>query len=135
MRRKQRDASERGHGGRRSSLSARLETVRYITKIKSSSGNRPTMPLQQIAEALVEAGHKSLDDQARALGIHRATAWTIVKTKHKLGRLSAKTTKRILANPDTPPSVRAIVIKYLAERSKVFGAPQTKEEQRVHRRD
>ena len=74
------------------------------------------MPLQQIAEALVKAGHKSLDDQARALGIHRATAWTIVKTKHKLGRLNAKTTRRILENPDTPPSVRAIVAKYLAER-------------------
>jgi len=120
MRRKQRDASERGHGGRRSSLSARLETVRYITKIKSSSGNRPTMPLQQIAEALVEAGHKSLDDQARALGIHRATAWTIVKTKHKLGRLNAKTTQRILANPDTPPVVRAVIEKYLSERLEVL---------------
>jgi hypothetical protein len=82
------------------------------------------MPLQQIAEALVKAGHKSLDDQARALGVHRATAWTIVKTKHKLGRLNAKTTQRILANPATPPSVRAIVAKYLTERSEVFGAPQ-----------
>lgn len=91
--------------------------------------------LQHISDALIASGYTTLDEQARALGIHRATAWTIVKRKHKLGRLSAKTTKRILANPDTPPSVRAIVIKYLAERSKVFGAPQTKEEQRVHRRD
>ena len=133
MRRKRLDASEHRHNGRRPSLNARLETVRYIAEIRSSSGDRPTMPLQQIAEALVEAGHKSLDDQARALGVHRATAWTIVKTKHKLGRLNAKTTQRILANPATPPSVRAIVAKYLTERSEVFGAPQTKEEQKVHR--
>jgi hypothetical protein len=58
-----------------------------------------------------------LDQQAKALGVHRSTAWTIIKTRHKLGRLSAKTTQRILANPDTPPSVRSVIQKYLAERS------------------
>ena len=91
--------------------------------------------LQHISDALIASGYTTLDEQARALGIHRATAWTIIKTKHKLGRLSAKTTKRILENPDTPPSVRAIVVKYLAERSEVFGAPQPKIEQTVHRSD
>ena len=91
--------------------------------------------LQDIADALIADGYTTLDKQARALGIHRATAWTIVNTKHKLGRLSAKTTQRILANPDTPPSVRAIVVQYLAERSKVFGAPQPKVERTVHRSD
>jgi hypothetical protein len=133
MRKKRLDASEQRHNGRRPSLSTRLETVRYITEIRSSSGDCLTTPLQQIAEALVQAGHRSLDDQARALGIHRSTTWTIIKTKHKLGRLSAKTTKRILANPNTPPSVRAIVAKYLAERSKVFDASQPKVEQIGHR--
>ena len=120
MRRKRLDASEHRHNGRRPSLSTRLETVRYITEITSSSGNCRTTPLQQISEALVEAGHKSLDDQARALGIHRATAWTIVKMKHKLGRLNAKTTQRILENPETPPAVRAVIEKYLIEKSKLL---------------
>ena len=73
--------------------------------------------LQDISEALTESGYTKLDQQAKALGIHRSTAWTIVKTKHKLGRLSTKTTKRILANPVTPPAVRSIIQKYLAERS------------------
>ena len=73
--------------------------------------------LHHISEALIASGYTTLDDQAKALGVHRSTAWTIVKTKHKLGRLSAKTTKRILANPATPASVRAIVQRYLAERS------------------
>jgi hypothetical protein len=54
---------------------------------------------------------------AQALGIHRNTAWTIVKNKHKLGRLSAKTIDRILNNPDTPPSVRAIVQQYASARA------------------
>jgi hypothetical protein len=72
--------------------------------------------IQDIADALLAAGYTSLDEQAKALGIHRATAWTIVKTKHKLGRLNITTTQRILANPDTPQTVRAVIQQYLAER-------------------
>ena len=73
--------------------------------------------LQDISEALTESGYTKLDQQAKALGINRSTAWTIVKVKHKLGRLSSKTTSRILANPETPPAVRDVVRQYLAERS------------------
>jgi Mn-dependent DtxR family transcriptional regulator len=80
-------------------------------------GTRKYIVLQQIREALVQSGYTKLDQQAKALGVHRSTAWTIIKTRHKLGRLSAKTTQRILANPDTPPSVRSVIQKYLAERS------------------
>jgi hypothetical protein len=72
--------------------------------------------IDNIREALVTSGYTSLDQQAKALGIHRSTTWTIIKNKHKLGRLSAKTTSRILANPETPPSVRAVVLRYLSER-------------------
>jgi hypothetical protein len=88
----------------------------------STSGDTPrkyAVKLHHISEALVASGYTTLDDQAKALGIHRSTAWTIIKTKHKLGRLSTKTTKRILANPATPASVRAIVQRYLAERSDI----------------
>lgn len=75
-----------------------------------------TVGLQHISEALIASGHTKLDAQAKALGLHRSTAWTIVKTKHKLDRLSTKTTKRILANPELPVSVRSVVQTYLAER-------------------
>jgi plasmid maintenance system antidote protein VapI len=71
-----------------------------------------SIELGRIAEALVTSGYTSLDQQAQALGIHRNTAWTIVKNKHKLGRLSAKTVDRILSNPETPPSVLVIVQQY-----------------------
>jgi len=100
----------------RPSLTARLETVRYLGEIKSSSDVRRPVPFLQIAEALVEAGYRSLDAQAKALGIHRSTAWTIIKAKHKLGRLHTKTTQKILENPETPLTVRAVVLRYLAER-------------------
>jgi DNA-binding CsgD family transcriptional regulator len=62
------------------------------------------------------AGYSSLDEQAKALGIHRATAWTIIKNKHKLGCLNQATVSRILANSGTPQSVRLVVEQYLNER-------------------
>ena len=73
--------------------------------------------IQHIADALVAEGCVALDKQAKALGVHRSTAWTIMRTKHKLDRLSLKTTNRMLASPELPPSVRIIVLQYLAERS------------------
>src|SRR5262245_60369212 len=98
-----------------SNLSTRLELVRCIDKVNSRFRRR-TVLLQAIADALVEAGFISLDEQARALGLRRSTTWTIIKTKHKLGRLNAKTAQRILENPDTPPTVRAIIQQTLDER-------------------
>jgi hypothetical protein len=71
--------------------------------------------VKAITDALKASGFTSLDRQARALGLPRSTAWTIVKNKHKVGRLSKKTTSRILANPETPPTVRSVVQRYLAE--------------------
>ena len=76
-----------------------------------------TIRLQDIGDALVAAGYTSLDEQAKALGVTRSTARNIVNGKNKLDRLARKTTKRILADPETPPSVRAIIRQYLAERS------------------
>jgi len=57
--------------------------------------------IQHIREALIACGYAKLDQQAKALGIHRATAWTIVNKKHKLDRLSTKTIRRILENSRT----------------------------------
>jgi hypothetical protein len=71
-----------------------------------------------ISEALIASGYTSLDEQAKALGLHRSTAWTIIKRKHKVGRLCAKTIERILANGETPPAVRAAVQQYAAQNSK-----------------
>jgi hypothetical protein len=67
--------------------------------------------LIEIGEALVACGCMSLDDQARALGLHRSTAWTVVKSKHKLDRLQRRTIKRMLDCPDMPDPVRAVVVE------------------------
>ena len=85
--------------------------------LASSEHRNRVVALQRVADALVDAGYLTLDSQAKALGVQRSTAWTIVKVKHKLGRLSAKTRKRILANPDLPARVRAAFQDYLSDKS------------------
>ena len=92
-------------------LNTRLETVQYLNPHRNYLTS-----IEQIADALILAGYTTLDAQAKALGIHRATAWTIIRAKHKLGRLNSKTTDRMLANPRLPPSVRAVLESYVAER-------------------
>ena len=76
-----------------------------------------TVGLINIADALIASGYTSLDQQAKALGLSRSTAWTIVHERHKVDRLSAKVSARMLKNPGLPPLVRAILQQYLAERS------------------
>ena len=75
-----------------------------------------SVELGRISEALISSGYISLDEQAKALGLVRSTAWTITKNKHKLGRLSAKTIDRILSNAQTPATVRAVLQEYVAKR-------------------
>jgi hypothetical protein len=73
--------------------------------------------LGNISEALIASGYTSLDEQAEALGLSRSTTWTITKSKHKLGRLSAKTINRILTNPKTPVAVRKAVKHYAVQKN------------------
>ena len=117
MSRKPPERIERPRSGRRPSLTVRLETVRYL----NTSSARRTIPVQDIANALIGAGYTSLDEQAKALGIHRATAWTIIKTKHKLGHLNAKTTERIMANPELPPCIRVVLQRYAQPKDHLLG--------------
>jgi hypothetical protein len=98
------------------SASGWASVVSFPMASDSNELHRYTITLQNISEALVTSGFTSLDEQAKALGVHRATAWTIVKHKHKLGRLNRETVNRILANPTTPQSVRSVVEQYVAER-------------------
>jgi len=83
--------------------------VSRLARIRDVNVPGRKIPIHLVADALIKGGYLSLDEQAKALGLHRATAWTIMKTKHKLGMLNNKTVRCILANPDTPVSVRVII--------------------------
>jgi hypothetical protein len=95
----------------------RAELVDVEASMGSDKIPKDLIELGRISEALISSGYTSLDKQAEALGVHRSTAWVIIKNKHKLGRLSAKTVYRILGNPQTPPAVRTIVQQYMTKRS------------------
>jgi len=73
--------------------------------------------INEIAEALVKAGCLSLGQQAKALGLQRSTAWTIVKSQCKATGLTVATINRMLASPKLPDSVRIKVIEYVAKKS------------------
>ena len=60
-----------------------------------NSMRRGRTNIEDITKALITSGYTSLDRQAKALGLHRSTVWTITKNRHKLGRLSRKTIERI----------------------------------------
>jgi hypothetical protein len=72
--------------------------------------------LRAMREALVAAGFRSLDAQSAVLGLHRSTTWTIISGRHKTTGLSAATINRILAAPDLPVTVRAIVLEYVNDK-------------------
>jgi len=72
--------------------------------------------IRELGEALVTAGYMTLDKQAKALGVCRSTAWTIIQGTHKNSGLSATVINRMLASPQLPPSVRAKLIEYVEEK-------------------
>jgi len=113
------------HSGRCPCISEHLETVRFLNEenpsSRSRSGGRYTTKIQHIVGALLAGGYTSLDAQAKALGIPRATAWTFIRNKRKLDRLNTNTTNRILANPELPLCVRAVIQQYVAERPVLGG--------------
>jgi hypothetical protein len=79
--------------------------------------NLQSTKIGEVAEALVGAGHFSLDDQASALGLPRSTTWTILNAKHKNSGLSASVVKQMLAQPQLPKLVRRKILEYVEQKS------------------
>ena len=72
-------------------------------------------PLTRIKE-LAASGLFTLDEQARALGLSRSTAWAVLKANHKATGLTAATINRMLSSPELPPRVRATILTYVEEK-------------------
>src|SRR5215831_4459819 len=84
-----------------------------VAKMKA----RQAAKIREIANALVNAGFDTLDDQARILGVGRSTAWTILKSSHKGSGLSAKIVNRVLSARHLPPLVRKAILEYIEEKA------------------
>jgi hypothetical protein len=78
---------------------------------------RQSAKIRQIKDALIASGYKALDDQARAIGLSRSTAWTIIKGQHKSSGLSTSVVLAILSKPDLPATVREILLEYVNEKA------------------
>ena len=78
---------------------------------------RQSAKIRELGQALIDAGLRTLDAQADALGLPRSTAWTIVKTRHKTSGLSAGSIERMLRSSKLPPRARATIVEYVEEKS------------------
>jgi hypothetical protein len=82
----------------------------------SESKLRQSAKLREIAAALEADGFIGLDAQAKALGLSRSTAWTILSGSHKHSGLTATTLNRMLAAPLLGKRARAKILEYIAEK-------------------
>ena len=78
---------------------------------------RQSTKIREIGEALAAVSILTLDAQAKALGLSRSTAWTVLKGNHKSSGLSARIINRILDAPQTPALVRVKVLEYAEEKT------------------
>jgi hypothetical protein len=78
---------------------------------------RQSAKIQELGQALIGAGVRTLDAQADALGLSRSTAWTILKTCHKSSGLSAAIIERMLRSSKLPLRARSILLEYVEEKS------------------
>src|SRR5207248_8580275 len=78
---------------------------------------RQSAKIRDIADTLAAAGFVTLDAQAKALGLGRSTAWTILKSCHKGSGLSAKVIRRILTKKQLPHAVRAKIFEYIEDKA------------------
>ena len=77
---------------------------------------RQSRKIRELGDALVLQGFRTLDQQAKALGLGRSTAWTTLKANHKTSGLSAAVINRMLAAPRLPPLVRDKILEYIDEK-------------------
>ena len=94
-------------------ISKETRSPEPLTAIKAHQEAR----IRHITQALVLAGISGLDEQSKALGLGRSTAWNILKANHKSTGISPAIIDRMLASPTLPQPVRAIIILYVEEKA------------------
>ena len=91
---------------------------------------RQSAKIQELGQALIDAGFRTLDEQADAFGLARSTAWTILKARHKSSGLSAMIIKRMLDSSRLPPRARSVIVEYLEEKSfGLYGGSRRQQQQ------
>ena len=77
---------------------------------------RQAIRIKELGASLIASGLVTLDEQARALGLSRSSAWAVLKANHKATGLAAATINRMFSSPELPPHVRATILTYIEEK-------------------
>jgi len=97
--------------------SGELQSQKDVPPIPSKMKARQVAKIKELATALERAGFCTLDEQAKALGLCRSTAWTVRRANHKASGLSASLINRMLAAPHLPALVRSKILEYVEEKA------------------
>jgi hypothetical protein len=82
----------------------------------STGKTRQTSRIRELGAALAADGLVTLGEQARALGLSRSSAWTVLKANHKASGLAAGTINQMLSSPALPPRARVTILTYIEEK-------------------
>jgi hypothetical protein len=96
-------------------LSAPSGCISPCIRIKDHKA-RQAIRIKELGAALAADGFVTLDEQARALGLSRSTAWAVLQANHKASGLTVPTIKRMLSSPELPPSARVTILTYIDEK-------------------
>jgi hypothetical protein len=77
---------------------------------------RQAIRIKEIGAALAADGFVTVDEQARALGLSRSSAWAVLKADHKASGLTVPTINRMLSSPELPPRARRTILTYIEEK-------------------
>jgi predicted DNA-binding transcriptional regulator AlpA len=77
---------------------------------------RQAIRIKEIGAALASDGFVTVDEQARALGLSRSSAWAVLKADHKASGLTVPTINRMLSSPELPPRARVTILTYIEEK-------------------
>jgi hypothetical protein len=98
----------------------------FSAALGQSQRARQFSKIGELVEAVKSAGFFTLDEQAKALGLSRSTAWTTRKASHKASGLSASIINRMLAAPQLPPPARDKILEYVEEKAAgLYGGSRT----------
>jgi hypothetical protein len=70
---------------------------------------RQAIRIKELGAALAADGFVTVDEQAKALGLSRSTAWAVLKANHKASGLAAGTINQMLSSPALPPRAIAVI--------------------------
>ena len=95
---------------------------------------RQAAKIKELWETVRTAGFLTVDEQAKALGLPRSTAWTLRRANHKASGLSASIINQMLSTPHLPALARAKILEYVQEKADgLYGGTESQRQKFVAR--